>query len=196
MRSTFICMLGWMSRVPAVRLGLLKAKGLTVDGLRQAVIHTCQKLNTSERRTCLVLGRSSLRYQAKPTSDDELRLAMNRLGKQYGRYGCRKVTVLLHIQGWRVNHKKIERLWNEEGLQLPNRHEKQRRLYHQDGSIIRLRPTHPNHIRAIDFVHDKPSNGRCYGVLVVLDEYTCEALCVPVRSKMTANDVLDALHQC
>ena len=94
---------------------MLKAEGLTVDGLRQAVIHTRQKLNTSERRTCFVLGlsRSSLRHQAKPTRDDELRLAMIRLAKQYGRYGYRKITALLRIEGWQVNHKKIERLWGQ-----------------------------------------------------------------------------------
>ena len=119
---------------------------------------------------------------------------MIRLAKQFGRYGYRKVTALLRIEGWRVNHKKIERLWGEEGLQLPHRHKKRRRLYHQDSSVIRLRPTHPNHIWAIDFVHDKLSNGRSYKMLTVLDEHTREALCVAVRSKMTANDVLDALH--
>ncbi|SLN58078.1 Integrase core domain protein [Roseovarius albus] len=54
--------------------------------------------------------------------------------------------------------------------------------------------THPNHIWAIDFVHDKLSNGRSYKMLTVLDEYTREALCVAVRPKMNANDVLDALH--
>ena len=160
------------------------------------MIHTRQKLNTSERRTCFVLGlsRSSLRYQAKPTSDDELRLAMIRLAKQYGRYGYRKVTALLRMEGWRVNHKKIERLWGQEGLQLPHRHKKRRRLYHQNSSVIRLRPTHSNHIWAIDFVHDKLSNGRNYKILTVLDEYTREALCVAVRPKMNAHDVLDALH--
>ena len=102
--------------------------------------------------------------------------------------------MLLRIEGWRVIHKKIERLWSEEGLQLPHRHKKRRRLYHQDSSVIRLRPTHPNHVWAIDFVHDKLSNGRSHKMLTVLDEYTREALCVAVRSKMTANDVLDALH--
>ena len=58
----------------------------------------------------------SIPSQAKPTRDDELRLAMIRLAKQYGRYGYRKVTALLRIEGWRVNHKKIERLWGQEGL--------------------------------------------------------------------------------
>ena len=160
------------------------------------MIHTHQKLDTSERRTCFVLGlsRSSLRYQAKPTGDDELRLAMIRLAKQYGRYGYRKVTALLRMEGWRVNHKKMERLWGQEGLQLPHRHKKRRRLYHQNSSVIRLRPTHSNHIWAIDFVHDKLSNGRSYKMLTVLDEYTREALCVAVRPKMNAHDVLDALH--
>ena len=165
--------------------------------LGKSVIYTRQRLNTSERRTCLVLGvaRSSLRYQTKPANDDALRLAMIRLAKQYGRYGYRKVTALLRIEGWKINHKKIERLWREEGLQLPHRHRKRRRLYHKDSSIIRLRPTHANHIWAIDFVHDKLSNGGTYKMLTVLDEYTREALCVAARSKMNADDVLDVLHR-
>ena len=119
---------------------------------------------------------------------------MIRLAKQYGWYGYRKVTALLRMEGWRVNHKRIERLWNEEGLQLPRRHKKRKRLYHKDSSIIRLRPTHPNHIWAIDFVHDKLSNGHSYKMFTVLDEYTREALCVAVRPKMNANDVLETLH--
>lgn len=93
-----------------------------------------------------------------------------------------------------MNHKKVERLWREEGLQLPHRHKKRRRLYHKQSSVIRLRPHHPNHIWSVDFVHDKLSNGRPYKMLTVLDEYTREALCVAVRSKMNGEDVLDALY--
>ena len=150
----------------------------------------------SERRTCAVLNvaRSILRYQPKSTDDTELRLAMIRLAKQYGWYGYRKVTALLQIEDWRVDHKRIERLWGEEGLQLPRRHKKRRRLYHNNSSIIRMRPLYRKHVWAIDFVHDKLSNGRSYKMLTVLDEYTREALCVTVRRKMTTNDVLDALH--
>jgi len=120
-------------------------------------------------------------------------LALIRLAKQYGRYGYRKILELLRIEGWRINHKKVERLWQEEGLQLPQRHKKRRRLYHKDSSIIRLRPTHPNHVWSIDFVHDKLSNGRSYKMLTVLDEYTRQALAVEVRSRMGADDVLEAL---
>ena len=89
---------------------LIKAEGLMIGGRRQAAVHTRQKLNTSERRTCLLLGMSrfSFRYQARPNNDEEVRLAMIRLAKQYGRYGYHKVTALLRMEGWQVNHKK----WN------------------------------------------------------------------------------------
>ncbi len=95
----------------------------------------------SERWTCRVIGlaRSSLQYRPIPRDDDALWLALIRLAKQYGRYGYRKITELLHVAGWRANHKKVERLWRDEGLQLPQRHKKRKRLYHKDTSIIRLR---------------------------------------------------------
>jgi len=98
---------------------------LTIVELRQAVVHTRLKLNRSERHTCLVLGmsRSSFRYQARANDDEALRLAIIRLANQYGRYGYRKVTALLRMEGWQVNqswkHQKMiqwiifaERRWN------------------------------------------------------------------------------------
>jgi len=93
-----------------------------------------------------------------------------------------------------VNHKKVERIWREEGLQLPQRHKKRRRLYHHDASIIRLRPGYANHVWSVDFVHDKLSNGQPYKMLTVLDEYTREALCVKVATRMGSSDVLEALY--
>ena len=91
--------------------------------MRGAVVHARQRLGTAERRTCKVLGiaRSTQRYRAQQQNDDELRLALVRLAKQYGRYGYRKIGELLRIEGWRANHKRVERLWREEGLQLPQR---------------------------------------------------------------------------
>jgi transposase InsO family protein len=142
------------------------------------------------------LARSSLQYQpAQRDRDDEaLRFALIRLAKQYGRYGYRKIAELLRIEGWKVNHRKVERIWREEGLQLPQRHRKRRRLYHKDSSIIRLRPTHPNHVWSLDFVHDRLGSGRSYKMLTVLDEYTRQALAVTVRTRMGAEDVLEALY--
>lgn len=160
------------------------------------VIHARQKLGVSERRACSVTGiaRSTLRYQGAPRDDDALRLELIRLAKQYGRYGYRMITELLRAEGWRVNHKKVERLWREEGLQLPARHKKRKRLYHKDASVIRLRPKYPNHIWAIDFVHDKLSNGRPYKMLTVVDEYTRQALVVHVGTKLGSAEVLEALY--
>ena len=77
------------------------------------MIYVRQNLDTSERRTCKTIGvaRSTLRYNSTIKNDDEeLRLAMIRLAKQYGRYGYRKIAQLLRMEGWAVNHKKIERL--------------------------------------------------------------------------------------
>ena len=160
------------------------------------MIHVRQKLDTSERRTCKTIGlaRSTLRYQSAPKDDDELRLALIRLAKQYRRYGYRKVAQLLRVEGWAVNHKKVERLWREEGLQLPHRHKRRQRLYHKDSSVIRLRPQYPNHVWSVDFVHDKLSSGRRYKMLTVLDEYTRQALRVSVATKMGHAEVLDALY--
>ena len=103
------------------------------------------------------------------------------------------ITELLRVEGWVINHKKVERLWREEGLQFPHRQKKRKRLYHKDSSVIRLRPKYPNHIWSIDFVHDKLSNNRPYKMLTVLDEYTREALCVVVDSKMSSEEVMDTL---
>jgi putative transposase len=116
------------------------------------------------------MTRSSFRYQSAPSDDEEeLRLALIKLAKRYGRYGYRKIAALLRMEGWAVNHKKVERIWREEGLQLPKRHRKRRRLYHKDSSVIRLRPSYQNHIWSVDFVHDKLSSGRPYKMLTVLD---------------------------
>ena len=142
------------------------------------------------------MTRSSFRYQSVPKEDEEqLRLDLIRLAKQYGRYGYRKIAALLRMEGWDINHKRVERLWREEGLQLPKRHKKRKRLYHKDSSVIRLRPQYQNHIWSVDFVHDKLSSGRPYKMLTVLDEYTRQALCVRVKSKMGSADVLEGLYR-
>ena len=85
-------------------------------------------------------------------------------------------------------------MWHEEGLQLPRRHKRRKRLYHHDASVIRLHPHYPNHVWAVDFVHDRLSNGRPYKMLTVLDEYTREALSVVVAARMGSADVLEALY--
>ena len=125
-----------------------------------------------------------------------LRLALIRLAKQYGRYGYRKITALLRIEGWSVNHKKVERLWREEGLQVPRRHKARKRLYDHRHSIIRMRPLYPNHIWSVDFVQDRLFRGRRYKMLTVIDEYTRQCMTVHAQFQLTSQDVLETLSEC
>ena len=114
----------------------------------------CEGLNVSERRACKVLGqyRSTQRLVAVVKSDeDALTSAIVELAGQYGRYGYKRVTGLLREVGWRVNKKRVERIWRLEGLKVPARQPKRGRLWFNDGSCVRLRPEYPNHVWAYDF---------------------------------------------
>ena len=107
----------------------------------------------------------------------------------------RRLAPLVHFAPDRGRQERQLRSVAKLGFCMPRRHKKRRRLYHKDSSVIRLRPTHPNHIWAVDFVYDKLSNGRPYRILTLPDEYALEALCVAARPKMNVNDVLGVLHR-
>ncbi len=150
----------------------------------------------SERRACRVLGQSRSTQRRTPqVPDDEPRLVnqMVELATQYGRYGYRKVTALLRDDGWRVNHKRVERLWRREGLKIPRKQPKRRRLWLNDGSCVRLRPAHRDHVWSYDFVQDRTSDGRAFRMLTVIDEYSRECLAIDVARKLTSEDVLERL---
>ena len=80
-----------------------------------------------------------------------LRAEIIRLASRYGRYGYRQITALLKGEGFRVNHKRVERIWREEGLKVPQKQPKRGRLWLHDGSCVRLHPTHRNHVWAYNF---------------------------------------------
>ena len=102
--------------------------------------------------------RSTQRYSVNVKDDEEaLRAEIVRLATGYGRYGYRRITALLHNAGWRVNHKRVERIWRQEGLKVPKRQPKRGRLWFNDGPCARLRPTHRNHVWSYDFVMDRYS---------------------------------------
>jgi len=144
----------------------------------------------------MVLGqaRSTQRHTSSPTGYEErLVEQMTDLASRYGRYGYRRITGLLRWLGWRVNHKRIERLWRREGLKVPKKQPKRGRLWLNDGSCIRLRPEHRNHVWAYDFVADRTQDGRPVKMLVVIDEYTRECLAIVVARRMKSIDVLQVL---
>ncbi len=155
-----------------------------------------QELGVSERRACRTLGQHrSTQRKAPQGRADEQRLTNDiiELADQYGRYGYRMVTGLLNNAGWRVNHKRVERIWRREGLKVPQKQKKKGRLWLNDGSCVRLRPERPNHVWSYDFVQDRTADGRVYRTLNIIDEYTREALMIRVDRKLNSTDVLDAL---
>ena len=127
--------------------------------------------------------------------DDELLLVkrMVELAIQYGRYGYRRITAMLRREGWKVNHKRVQRLWRREGLKVPSKQPKRRRLWFNDGSCVRLRPAHKNHVWAYDFVMTRTHDGRPVRMLTILDEYTRECLAIDVARKMNHQSVLERL---
>jgi|TARA_Y100000815_G_scaffold112002_1_gene100631 putative transposase len=115
------------------------------------------------------------------------------LAKQYGRYGYRRVTALLCHAGWTVNHKRVERIWRREGLQVPQRQPKRGRLWLNDGSCIRLRPEYTGHVWAYDFVEGRTHDGRKFRILTIIDEASRECLALVVARQLKHEDVLAAL---
>lgn len=155
------------------------------------MVHVQQKLGVSERRACIVLNqpRSVQRHQSNKSGEEEvLRRDIVRLASTYGRYGYRRITALLRAQGWRVNHKRVERIWREEGLRVPVKQPKRGRLYLNDG-----RPCFKNHVWSYDFVSDRLYNGKKIRMLTVIDEYTRKCLAIRVGSSLKADDVLETL---
>jgi len=152
----------------------------------------------SERRACRVLGqvRSTQRSQ-RVAADDEagLRKRIVELASEYGRYGYRRVTTLLGAEGWNVNHKRVERIWRQEGLKVPQKQPKRGRLWLNDGSCVRLRPAFKDHAWSYDFVHTRTHDGGPVRLLMIIDEYTRECLAIDVARRLTSEDLLDRLTQ-
>jgi putative transposase len=164
---------------------------------RRCIEHVTAKLDVPERFACRVLGQHRSTQRKVPrTADDEAALTADiiALAKRFGRYGYRRVTALLRAEGgWRVNHKRVERIWRREGLKVPARQPKKGRLWLNDGSCVRLRPERANHVWAYDFVEDRTRDGRKFRMLCVVDEFTRECLAIRVARKLGAADVIDVL---
>jgi len=158
----------------------------------------CQQHGVSERRACQVLGqyRSVQRYQLQPREDEAaLTEAIIALAREYGRYGYRRITAMLRGQGWQVNFKRVERIWRQEGLKVPQKQPKKRRLWLNDGSCIRLRPQYANHVWAYDFVQDRTWEGKAFKMLTVVDEFSRECLAIVTERKLNSQDVLETLSE-
>jgi transposase InsO family protein len=145
------------------------------------------QLHVSERRACAALGQHRSTQRKVPRGrEDEERLTADiiELARQYGRYGYRKIAGLLRQAGWTINDKRVERIWRREGLKVPHQQPKRGRLWLTNGSCIRLRSQHRNHVWSYDFVEDRTHDGRRYRMLNVLDEFTHECLAIRIARKL------------
>jgi transposase InsO family protein len=129
-----------------------------------------------------------------PSDEKQLTADIIALATKYGRYGYRRITALLNNErGWKVNHKRVERIWRREGLKVPKKQPKRGRLWLNDGSCIRLRPEHKDHVWSYDFMIDRTTDGRAFKMLNIIDEFTRECLAILVSRKITNREVIDVL---
>jgi len=150
----------------------------------------------AERRACRVLNvnRTAYRYEpVKLPDEDEIRTKVIDTACNFGRVGYRMVTHMMRNSGININHKRVERIWREEGLKLPQKQTKKRRIWLNDGSCIRLRAEHKNHVWSYDFVEDKTYDGRKIRILNIIDECTHQCLASVPRRSWRNNDVIELL---
>lgn len=169
---------------------------------RRAVSEVRRRLGpdrVSERRVCRVLQqpRGTQRYvKHRPIDEQQLLAEMRRIARRRPRFGSPRVYRELRQLQWPVNHKRVERLWREEGMQVPGKQHKRRRLSWggSENSCVRRRALRPNHVWTYDFLTDRTEDGRQLKLLVVLDEFTRENLAIEVARSFTARQVIDVLQ--
>lgn len=165
---------------------------------REAVRKLQSQCGMSERRACRVLdqSRSCQRYQAQPRSDEaSLVKRMLELVRQRPRFGYRRIAALLRAEGFRASASRMLRLWRREGLKVPVKKRKKRRLGKSENGCHRERAEHKDHVWAWDFVFDKTTAGSPLKWLSIVDEYTRECLTLKCDRSITSEDVIDTLAE-
>ncbi|MCO6046174.1 IS3 family transposase, partial [Aeoliella sp. ICT_H6.2] len=156
------------------------------------------QFKVSERRACRVLHqpRSSQRYTAKVPDDEPVLVKrIFELVRKHPRYGYRFITAKLRQEGWQVNFKRIYRLWRREGLKVPKKKRKKRRLGTSRNGCHRRRAEYKNHVWCWDFIFDRTTSGSPLKWLSIEDEFTRESLALKVDRSITSEDVIDTLAE-
>lgn len=155
------------------------------------------RLHFSERRACLLTGqhRSTQRHEPSPPAvqDGDLRRQLREIAERKPRWGYRRAHGHLRENGWTVNRKRVQRLWREEGLRVPQKTRKRRRT--GDPEVRWLRAERPNQLWALDYQYDQTADGRMLRLLNIVDEFTREALVMQVERSITAEQTVSALEQ-
>lgn len=163
---------------------------------RQAVTHLREHCETSERRACRVTiqPRATQRYRGRRLEKNApLVSALRRISGERPRAGYRMAAALLRKEGWLVNNKRVQRLWRQEGLKVPRRQRKRRRLGSSENGASRRRATRINQVWSYDFVFDQTEDGRRLKWLPICDEFSRENIALEVERKMESADVIRIL---
>lgn len=159
-------------------------------------MHASDKFRISERRACQIIkqSRSTQRYRfIQNDFDDQVRNRTIEIATEYGRYGYKRVTKMLKQEGFCVNKKRIELIWRQEGLKVPQKQPKRGRLWLCDSSTIRHRPEFKNHVWSYDFVSEQTHDGRKFKILNIIDEHSRELLISFTARRIRSQDVVFVL---
>jgi transposase InsO family protein len=146
----------------------------------------------SQRRACKVLNqpRSTQRYEPQQTNKDKgLTQEILTLSREHPRYGYRRITALLRRAGWRVNKKRVHRIWKREGLQIKTKKPKKKAPGHSAHGCARRRSQGRNDVWTYDFAFDTTMDGRALKIMPVVDEFTRQTLSIVVDRKINSDQV-------
>ena len=149
----------------------------------------------SQRRAC-ALTRQHRSTQRKPSRRDprlELRQRMHEIAQTRIRYGYRRIQIMLRREGWPISRNLVYRLYREEGLALRSKRPRRRKMVvHREA---RIKPSRPNQVWSLDFVHDQLSGGQKFRILTVVDVYSREGLATEVDYRLKAENVVEVLNR-
>lgn len=148
----------------------------------------------SERRACglVEITRWSNRYRSRRDPQDELRQRLRELAGSRPRYGYRRLTVMLRREGWKVNAKRVYRIYRQDNLGVRTAKRKKRNMYLR---VPLPRPTRPNQRWSMDFVSDRLVDGRWFRILTVVDQYTRECVCTYADRSQTGEKVVVQMNR-
>lgn len=158
------------------------------------VVEVISTHGLSQRRACGLFGITRRTFRRAPGPDRNLKLRerLKQLAEERRRWGCPMLYRIIRREGWRVNHKRIERMYREEGLSLRRRRRRKRRSHLR---VVRPRPAAANQAWALDFVHDSLMSGRRFRALAVIDEWSRESLAIEVDVSLTGERVTRVLDR-
>ena len=131
-----------------------------------------------------------MRYSSRKSPQEGLRLRLRELASTYVRYGYRRLTVLLRREGWKVNAKRIYRLYDDEGLKVRS---VERKKIQRRQRVAPALATAPNQCWSADFVSDKLTDGRVFRIFTVIDQFTRECVWLEADRSMNGTKVVAAL---